>query len=83
MLPEKIKGAIAEYKSSPEFECGLVRSWRVTYEFGYWVTFAHFRVRYPDLELESYPFANQPEDQSVDMPTNVPFDDGPETPPPN
>ena len=75
MLPEKTKGAIAEYKSSPGFEHGLVRSGRVTYEFGYRLAYACFRAGYPD------PFVDQPEDQNVDMPASVPFDDGLETPP--
>ena len=82
-LPEKIERAIAEYKASTEFECGLVRSGRVTYEFGYRVACACARVRHPELELESDPFADHLEDQSIDMPASVPFGDGPETPPPS
>ncbi|CAL9044792.1 unnamed protein product, partial [Musa banksii] len=58
-LPEKIKGAIAKYKASIGFEHDLVRSGRVTYEFGYRVAYAHFRARYSDLELKSDPFADQ------------------------
>ncbi|THU72573.1 hypothetical protein C4D60_Mb04t13580 [Musa balbisiana] len=80
-LPRKIKEALAEYKSSAGFEHGLVRSGRVTYEFGYRVAYACFRARYLDQELELDPFVDRPEDQDVDMPTSVPFDDGPETPP--
>ncbi|THU56296.1 hypothetical protein C4D60_Mb11t15780 [Musa balbisiana] len=82
-LLEKIEGAIAEYKSSVGFEHGLVRLGWVTYEFGYRVACAHFRVRYPDLELESDPFADQSADENVDIPASVPFDDGPKTPPSN
>ncbi|THU43910.1 hypothetical protein C4D60_Mb02t01830 [Musa balbisiana] len=62
-LPEKIKGTIAEYKSSAKFKRSLVRSGRVTYKFGYRVAYARFRARYPDQELESNPFADQPKDQ--------------------
>ena len=57
-LPEKIKGVIAEYKSSAGFERSLVRSRWVTYEFGYRMAYACFQAKYPDLELESNSFAD-------------------------
>ena len=41
-LPGKIKEALTEYKSSAGFKHGLVRSGRVTYEFGYRVAYARF-----------------------------------------
>ena len=78
-LPEKIKGAIAEYKSSIGFKRGLVRSGRVTYEFEYRVAFARFRAKYLDLELESNPFIDLPENQGFDMPADIPFNDSLET----
>ena len=58
-----------------------MRSSQVTYEYGYRVAFARFRMKYSDLDLESNPFVDNPVDQDVDMPANVPFDDGPPTPP--
>ncbi|THU72456.1 hypothetical protein C4D60_Mb04t12320 [Musa balbisiana] len=80
-LPKKIKRAIAEYKKSLGFELGLLRSRQVTYEFGYWVAYARFRSKYPDLELELDPFTNLLEDQGVEMPIKIPFDNSPEVPP--
>lgn len=50
------------------------------YEFRYRVAYARFRVKYLDLELESDPFTDLPEDQGVKMPVEVPFDDSPEVP---
>lgn len=79
-LPETIERAIIEYKSSVGFERDLVRLLRVTYEFGYQMAYAHFRARYPNMELESDPFADQPADQNIEMSASVPFDDGPPTP---
>lgn len=79
-MPEKIKGVIVEYKKSPGFELSLQRSGQVTYEFKYRVTYARFRVKYLDLELESDPFTDLLEDQGVKMPVEVPFDDSPEVP---
>lgn len=79
-LPETIERAIVEYKLSVGFDCGLVRSGRVTYKFRYRVAYARLRARYPDLELESDPFTDQPADENIDLPANVPFDDRPETP---
>lgn len=79
-LPRRIEGEIAEYKKSPGFKRGLQRSGRVIYKFGYRVAFARFSARYMDLELEPNPFIDLLEDQNVDMPTYIPFDDDPETP---
>ena len=58
-----------------------MRSSQVTYEYGYRVAFARFRAKYSDLDLDSDPFVDNPIDQDVDMPMNVPFDDRPVTPP--
>ncbi|THU68675.1 hypothetical protein C4D60_Mb08t06350 [Musa balbisiana] len=80
-LPERVEEAIAGYKASVGFEHGLVRSSRVMYEYEYRVARAHFWGKFLDLDLESDPFVEDPADQDVDMPTNVPFDDGPPTPP--
>ncbi|RZR92040.1 hypothetical protein BHM03_00020278 [Ensete ventricosum] len=45
----------------------------VTYEYEYWVTLAHFQVRYPDLEIEDNLFATLPKDNNMSM-DEVPFD---------
>ncbi|XP_064971450.1 uncharacterized protein LOC135616189 [Musa acuminata AAA Group] len=82
-LPERLERAVVEYKASASFECGLVTSGRVTYEFGYRVACARARSTHPEWELEPDPFADHPADDGVDMPGSVPFDDGPETPPPS
>ncbi|CAL9764382.1 unnamed protein product, partial [Musa acuminata subsp. burmannicoides] len=42
-LPEQLERAVVEYKASASFERGLVRSRRVTYEFGYRVACARAR----------------------------------------
>lgn len=47
MAPKIVREAIAEYKKSLGFELGLVRSGQVTYEFGYQVALALFRVNTP------------------------------------
>ena len=80
-LPKRVEEAIVGYKASPGFEHGLVRLGRVMYEYGYRVACAHFRAKYPNLELESDLFVDNPMDQDIDMPANIPFDDGPATPP--
>ncbi|THU55552.1 hypothetical protein C4D60_Mb11t07780 [Musa balbisiana] len=80
-LPRKVEEVVAKYKASTGFECGLVRSSRVTYEYRYRVACARFWAKYPDLDLESDPFVDNPMDQDVDMLVNVPFDNGPATPP--
>lgn len=80
-VPKKIKEVIIEYKKSPRFELDLQRLGQVTYEFKYRVDFAYFCARYLNLELELNPFTDLPEDQDIQMPTEVPFDDNPESPP--
>ena len=51
----------------------------MTYEFEYRVAFARFCAKYPDLELESNPFIDLPENQGFDMPADIPFNDSLET----
>lgn len=77
---KKDKKAIAEYKESRGFQLGLQRTGQVTYEYGYRVALARFRARYPDLEIEEDPFVNLPEDDNVQMPNEVPFDDSVDLP---
>ncbi|CAL9763380.1 unnamed protein product [Musa acuminata subsp. burmannicoides] len=61
-LPGRVEGAVAGYKASAGFERGLVRLGRVTYEYGFLVAYAYFRVTFPDLDLESDPFVEDPAD---------------------
>ncbi|CAL9056499.1 unnamed protein product [Musa banksii] len=77
---KKDEKAIAEYKESRGFQLGLQRTGQVTYEFGYRVALARFSARYPDLEIEEDPFVNHPEDDNVQMPDEVPFDDSVDLP---
>ena len=76
--PEKDRKLIEDYKESSGFQLGLIRSGQVTYEYGYRIALARLKVRHPNLEVEENPFASCPEDQSVDMPDEVPFDDNAE-----
>ncbi|XP_064964560.1 uncharacterized protein LOC135673568 [Musa acuminata AAA Group] len=78
--PEKDKRLIEDYKGSSGFQLGLVRTGRVSYEYGYRIALAHFKGRHPDLEVAEDPFDSLPEDMSVDMPDEVPFDDSPDAP---
>ncbi|THU58481.1 hypothetical protein C4D60_Mb03t14740 [Musa balbisiana] len=78
--PEKDKKLIEDYKESSGFQLGLVRSGQVTYEYRYRIALAHFKARHPGLEVEENPFGSCPEDSSVDMPDDVPFDDSLEAP---
>ncbi|RRT75032.1 hypothetical protein B296_00030128 [Ensete ventricosum] len=39
------------------------------------VALAHFRVRFPKLEVEEDPYATLPEDDDVPMEVEVPFDE--------
>ncbi|THU69675.1 hypothetical protein C4D60_Mb08t16880 [Musa balbisiana] len=78
--PEKDKKLIEDYKSSSGFQLGLIRSGQVTYEYGYRVALARFKARHPGLGVVEDPFASCPEDSSVDMPDEVPFDDSAEAP---
>ncbi|RWW77680.1 hypothetical protein BHE74_00014134 [Ensete ventricosum] len=61
-LPSK---SVADYKQSVGFGWGLQRMGQVSYEYGYRVALAHFQARYPDLEMDSDPFTEKPEDSSV------------------
>ena len=78
--PEKDKKLIEDYKASSGFQLGLVRTGRVSYEYGYRIALARFKGRYPDLEITEDPFDSFPEDMGVDMPEEVPFDDSPDAP---
>ncbi|CAD5170566.1 unnamed protein product [Musa acuminata subsp. malaccensis] len=77
---EKDKRLIEDYKGSSGFQLGLVRTRRVSYEYGYRIALAHFKGRHPDLEVAEDPFDSLLEDMSVDMPDEVPFDDSPDDP---
>ncbi|XP_065033859.1 uncharacterized protein LOC135666279 [Musa acuminata AAA Group] len=73
--PEK-EEVIEAYKQSPGFQLGLARSGQVTYEYGYRIALGRFQTSHPGLEVEADPFVSHPEDLDVDMPEEVPFDDG-------
>ncbi|RRT32153.1 hypothetical protein B296_00054434 [Ensete ventricosum] len=61
-LPRQL---VAQYNKSLGFKEGLKRMGRVTYEYGYWVALARFRVRHPDADVEEDPFTIYPEDDLV------------------
>ncbi|RWW40813.1 hypothetical protein BHE74_00053749, partial [Ensete ventricosum] len=67
--------SIANYKQSIGFGWGLRRMGHVLYEYEYQVALARFQARYPDLEVDSDPFTERPEDSSVPMKTCQEFDD--------
>ncbi|RZS08554.1 hypothetical protein BHM03_00039542 [Ensete ventricosum] len=48
---------------------------QVSYKYEYQVALAHFRVRFPKLEVEEDPYATLPEDDDVSMEVEVPFDE--------
>ncbi|RRT46180.1 hypothetical protein B296_00053406, partial [Ensete ventricosum] len=79
LLQSKLKAegmtAVTEYKASREFESGLEKMGRVSYEFGYRVALKRFRAKYPDSTVEEYPFPEYPEDENVKMDLCQPFDD--------
>ena len=78
--PGRDKKLIEDYKDSPGFQLGLVRTGRVSYEYGYRVALARFKARNPDSEVVEDPFGSFPEDLGVNMPAEVPFDDSPDAP---
>ncbi|THU58393.1 hypothetical protein C4D60_Mb03t13770 [Musa balbisiana] len=65
---KKDRKLIEDYNKSKGFELELTRTGQVTYEYGYHITLARFRVRYPDLEVAEDPFASFPEDLGINMP---------------
>ncbi|RWW36698.1 hypothetical protein BHE74_00058265 [Ensete ventricosum] len=69
------KQAIDRYKESTGFKEGLKRMGQVTYEYGYRVALARFRVLHPDSEVEEDPFTIHPEDDLVPMKRQQVFDD--------
>ncbi|RZS25356.1 hypothetical protein BHM03_00058542 [Ensete ventricosum] len=56
-----------QYKESLGIKEGLTRIGRVTYEYGYRVAIARFRIRHPDADVEEDPFTIHPEDDLVPM----------------
>ncbi|THU44451.1 hypothetical protein C4D60_Mb02t07510 [Musa balbisiana] len=77
---EKDKKLIKDYKGSSGFQLGLVRTGRVSYEYGYRIALARFKARNPDSVVAEDPFDSFPKDMGVDMPTEVPFDDSLDAP---
>ena len=80
LRPSKDKEAIEAYKRSENFELGLTRMGRVSYEYGHRIALGRFCSCPPGCEVEKDPFASHPVDLEVDMPEDVPFDDRPKTP---
>nr|XP_018677038.1 PREDICTED: uncharacterized protein LOC108951938 [Musa acuminata subsp. malaccensis] len=79
VAPAKTKRAIEEYKESLRFQLRLQRLGQVLYEYGYRVIVSRFRDRFPDLYFDVDPFSCHPEDEDVEMPVVVPFDDSVDT----
>ncbi|XP_064994331.1 uncharacterized protein LOC135630935 [Musa acuminata AAA Group] len=75
LQPAKDKELLEAYKKSEGFELGLTRTGRVSFEYGYRIATSHFRAHHPGLKVEKDPFIPHHEDQVVDMPEEVPFDD--------
>ncbi|THU54594.1 hypothetical protein C4D60_Mb10t26760 [Musa balbisiana] len=80
LRPEKDKKLIEDYKGSSGFQLGLVRTGRVSYEYGYRIALARFKARNPNAVVAEDPFDSFLEDMGVDMPAEVPFDDTPDAP---
>ncbi|THU70090.1 hypothetical protein C4D60_Mb08t21400 [Musa balbisiana] len=78
--PTKNQKLIEEYKESHGFQLGLQRSGQVSYEYGYRVIVSLFRARFPVLHFDVDPFLCLPEDDDVEMPKEVPFDDSADLP---
>ncbi|RZR81764.1 hypothetical protein BHM03_00008059 [Ensete ventricosum] len=68
---ELLSKCITDYKQSVGFRWGLCRMGQLSYEYGYYVTLAHFQAWYPDLEVDANPFTEKPEDNSVPMETRA------------
>ncbi|RRT71567.1 hypothetical protein B296_00015354 [Ensete ventricosum] len=60
---------------APSFKLHLERMGQINYEYMYRVALAHFRARFPKLEIEEDPYATLPEDDNVPMEVEVLFDD--------
>ncbi|RZS20435.1 hypothetical protein BHM03_00052952, partial [Ensete ventricosum] len=67
--PKRAWATITQYKEMPNFKLGLKKMGRVSYEYGYRVTLAHFQARYPKLVIED------PYDDNVPMEVEVSFYD--------
>lgn len=65
---------ITDYKAFIGFRRSLERSGVVPHQFGYQIILAHFKARYPKLELVEDSFINYLEDQDVSTVVEVPFD---------
>ncbi|RWW12108.1 hypothetical protein GW17_00024243 [Ensete ventricosum] len=59
---------------APNFKLGLKKMRRVSYEFGYQIALTCFRTKHLGLEVKEDPYAILPEDDSVPMEVEVPFD---------
>ncbi|RWW84680.1 hypothetical protein BHE74_00006701 [Ensete ventricosum] len=74
-LQRRAWSSIAQYKETPDFKLGVEKMGQVSSKYEYQVALAHFRVRFPKLEVEEDPYATLPEDDNMPMEVGVPFDE--------
>ncbi|RRT45857.1 hypothetical protein B296_00016996 [Ensete ventricosum] len=67
--------SIIDYKQAVGFGWGLCWMGHLFYEYGYRVALARFQARDLNLEADSDPFTEKPEDSSVPMEIRQEFDD--------
>lgn len=51
MIPRYQEKAIIIYKAYVRFRKGLERSEVISYQYEYYITLAHFKTRYPKVEI--------------------------------
>ncbi|RRT82476.1 hypothetical protein B296_00000985 [Ensete ventricosum] len=73
--PKRARATIPQYKETLSLKFGLEKTDRMSYENGYIVTLACFRVKYPQMEIEEDTYTTLPKDDDVPMDVEVPFDD--------
>ena len=73
MIPNYWEEVIIDYKASIGFKRGVERMGVILNQFEYQITLAHFKVRYPKLDLKDS-FTNYLEDQNVPMVIKESFD---------
>ncbi|RRT64341.1 hypothetical protein B296_00019915 [Ensete ventricosum] len=79
-ISEYQKDAVIDFKAPVKFRNGLERTRLVSYQFGYQIVVARFKVRCPQLEIKN-PFTDYLEDQDVPMEVKMPFNNGVDSPP--
>ncbi|RWW73088.1 hypothetical protein BHE74_00019060 [Ensete ventricosum] len=79
-ISEYQKDAAIDFKAPVKFRNGLERTRLVSYQFGYQIVMARFKVRCPQLEIKN-PFTDYLEDQDIPMEVKMPFNNGVDSPP--